>query len=402
MATEPATKGAAPAATPSATPAETPSATPAGTAPAPAGKKNLLGLIVLALAVIYPLAPFIDWGLAAIGAPAANLDRHLVSIFVFAMLALALNLQVGYAGLLQLGISAFFAIGVYTAAILTVAKYPFQLELWGALVAAPIAAAGAGLLLGAPTLRLRGDYLALVTLGFAEVMRVLLLNLESVTDGPRGLNPVPAPWLPSTVESLAGRAATTGHLHQLVIYYTALGCLVALVVVFRNIEKSRLGRAFVALREDELASACVGQNPSRIKLIAFAGGAAVAGLAGALYATNLTTTAEPNTYDFNYSVMVLCCVIIGGLGSVRGAVLGAAVLVGFDNVASPMLTRWMQKSAGSDTGNVLLTFSNWRWIIFGTALVLMMRYRPRGLWPAERRREHDGDAQPARAQEGSA
>src|SRR5690606_31008338 len=117
-----------------------------------------------------------------------GLDRQLVNVFIFAILALALNLQAGYAGLLQLGIAAFFAIGAYTTGILMVAKYPFQIGFWGAIIAAPLAAGLAGLALGAPTIRLRGDYLAIVTLGFGEVVRVVLLNYENITDGPRGLN----------------------------------------------------------------------------------------------------------------------------------------------------------------------------------------------------------------------
>ena len=232
-------------------------------------------------------------------------------------------------------------------------------------------------------LRLRGDYLAIVTLGFAEVMRVVLINLENITDGPRGLNPIPEPWLPEWLKTALGDS-TSGKPHFLTMYFLALLCLVALVIAFRNLERSRLGRAFVALREDELASACMGLNPVRTKLVAFATGAAVAGLAGALYAANLTTTAEPNTYDFNYSIMVLCCVIIGGLGSIRGVLLGAAVLLGFDNVLSPLLTRLLQRALPSASDNVLASFSNWRWLIFGVALILMMRLRPEGLWPSAR------------------
>jgi branched-chain amino acid transport system permease protein len=127
----------------------------------------------------------------------------------------------------------------------------------------------------------------------------------------------------------------------------------------------------------------MGMNPSRTKLMAFAIGAAIAGLAGSLYATNLTTTAEPNTYDFNYSVMVLCCLIIGGLGSLRGALLGATVLLGWDNVISPLLTRLLQRHV-SDGGNTFAQLSNWKWMLFGLALVLMMRFRPEGLWPSSR------------------
>ncbi|MBI4822452.1 MAG: branched-chain amino acid ABC transporter permease [Deltaproteobacteria bacterium] len=338
--------------------------------------KSNIGLLVLAALLVYPVFPIFDLAVDAVTGVPLRLDRQLVSIFIFAILALALNLQVGYAGLLQLGIAAFFAIGAFSTGIMTVEKYPFQVGFWGSLIVAPVVAGLAGLALGAPTIRLRGDYLAIVTLGFGEVTRVVILNLESITDGPRGLNPLPSPWLP-----IAKSADTTGRAEFLTMYYVSLVLLVTLVILFRNLERSRLGRSFVALREDELVSACMGINPARTKLMAFSIGAAIAGLAGALYATNLTTTAEPNTYDFNYSIMVLCCLIIGGLGSLRGVLLGAFVLLTFDNVMSPLLTRLL---SGDGSGSVLTTFSNWRWIIFGTALVLMMRYRPQGLWPDAR------------------
>ncbi len=347
-------------------------------------RSTRIALVILGLLVLYPFLPFLDRAVEALAGEPLRLDRQLVNIYIFAILALALNLQVGYAGLLQLGIAAFFAIGAYTTGILTVAKYPFQLELWGALAVAPAAAGVAGLALGAPTLRLRGDYLAIVTLGFAEVVRVLLINLESITDGPRGLNPIPEPWLPEAMRGAIDTSSDAARVRFLAMYFLALGAVAGLYVAFRTLERSALGRAFVALREDQLASACMGLNPTRTKLIAFAVGAAIAGLAGALYACNLTTTAEPNTYDFNYSIMVLCCIIIGGLGSLRGALLGAAVLLGFDNVVSPLLTKLIQKAVSADSSNVLYTFSNWRWLIFGLALVLMMRYRPAGLWPSER------------------
>jgi branched-chain amino acid transport system permease protein len=339
-----------------------------------------LEFVILPVLLVYPFFPVVDLLVQGLFDTSLRLDRQLVNIFIFAILALALNLQVGYAGLLQLGIAAFFAIGAFSTGILTVDKYPFQIGFWGALVAAPLFAGTAGLALGAPTIRLRGDYLAIVTLGFGEVTRVVLLNLENITDGSRGLNPIPTPWLP---DWLAAAADATGRVHFFSMYYVALLLLAGLVVVFRTLERTRQGREFVALREDELATACMGINPARTKLIAFAAGAAIAGLAGALYATNLTTTAEPNTYDFTYSIMVLCCVIIGGLGSLRGVLLGAAVLLTFDNVLSPLLTNLIQRQvAGS--GNVLTSFTNWRWLVFGLALILMMRFRPEGLWPSSR------------------
>ncbi len=374
---------------PSPAPAAPPEAPRAAPPPNPRakglGRSTLVWAGVLVALALYPFFPVLDRVVEAATGEALRLDRQLVNISIFAILALALNLQVGYAGLLQLGIAAFFAIGAYTTGILTVGKYPFQLELWGALAVAPVTAGVAGLALGAPTLRLRGDYLAIVTLGFAEVVRVVLINLEAITDGPRGLNPIPEPWLPAAVRDSIDVRADAQRVRFLAVYFLAIASVVGLVVAFRTLERSKLGRAFVALREDELASACMGVNPTRTKLIAFALGAAMAGYAGGLYACNLTTTAEPNTYDFNYSIMVLCCIIIGGLGSLRGAVLGAAVLLGFDNVISPLLTKLLQKlSSAGDSGNVLLSFSNWRWFVFGTALVLMMRFRPAGLWPSER------------------
>lgn len=336
---------------------------------------------LIVLAAVYPWVPVLDWLTQATLGMSLRLDSQLVNIFIFAILALALNLQVGYAGLLQLGIAAFFAIGGFTTGVLTVDKYPFQIGFWGALLVAPGVAGLAGLALGAPTMRLKGDYLAIVTLGFGEVVRVVLLNLENITDGSRGLNPLPPPWLPGDLQEQL-TTATGGRMQFVTMYYISLLLLVLLLVGFRTAERSRLGREFVALREDELASSCMGLSVTRIKLLAFAGGAAIAGCAGALYATNLTTTAEPNTYDFNYSVMVLCCVIIGGLGSLRGAVLGAFVLLAFDNILSPLITQILQNVTENVSGNVLLSFSNWRWLIFGTVLVLMMRFRPAGLWPA--------------------
>lgn len=341
-------------------------------------------IIVLIVLVIYPFFPFLDDLTLAIFDEQLRLDRALVNIFIFGILALALNLQVGYAGLLQLGIAAFFAIGAFTTGVVSVEKYPFQFGFWGAIILAPIVAGVAGLLLGGPTIRLKGDYLAIVTLGFGEVIRVVTLNLDAITDGPRGLSPIPSAWIPEPLQVAIGDEGNQAHF--VTMYFMALILLVALVVVFQLLERSRMGRAFVALREDELASACMGLNPARTKLTAFAAGAAIAGLAGALYATNLKTTAEPNTYDFNYSIIVLCCVIIGGLGSIRGVLLGVVVLIGFDSVISPLLTKLIQKGVG-DTDSVFLSLTNWRLLIFGLVLILMMRFRPEGLWPSERMKE---------------
>jgi branched-chain amino acid transport system permease protein len=205
-----------------------------------------------------------------------------------------------------------------------VPSYPFQVGFVVALVCSGLGAALVGAVLGGPTLRLRGDYLAIVTLGFGEVVRYTLRNLEGITGGMRSLNPVPPPQLPgwaATMLSTVGIEPNWSNDYRL-FYYLALGVLALLVWVLNNLEHSKLGRTWVAVREDELATTCMGINTSRVKLSAFSLGAGIAGMAGCLYVMLLTNTADPNTYDFNRSIMILCCVILGGLGSIRGTLLG--------------------------------------------------------------------------------
>lgn len=336
----------------------------------------------LALLIVYPLLVYPEqvlfrWTEISIG-------MQLTYIFIYAILALGLNVVVGYTGILHLGIAAFFGIGAYIAGILAVPAYPFQLPFWLTLVLSTAGAALLGLLLGAPTLRLRGDYVAIVTLGFGEVTRFTLRNLEEITAGTRGLNPVPPPKLP---EMLGGPLGLVGieadwALDYRLFYYLALGLLLAVILLLRNLERSRLGRAWIAIREDELAAACMGINPARVKLSAFALGCGLAGMAGCLYATTLTSTAGPDAFDFNRSVLMLCCIILGGLGSLRGTLLGVLLLIGFDNVAAPVLDGLIQGADINPDGSAWLTFSNWKLMIFGLALILMMRFRPEGLLPS--------------------
>jgi branched-chain amino acid transport system permease protein len=356
---------------------------------------DVLALVALAL---YPIF------LAVAGAKLPDWmpqGDEISTLFIFAILALGLNVAVGYTGLLQLGIAAFFGIGVYITGILTVPSNPFQIGFAAALVMSTAGAALSGLILGAPTLRLRGDYLALVTLGFGEVVKVTLRNLERITAGAKGLNPIPGPQIPVWLQGTATWLGLDGGDYRLQ-YYISLLMLVAVVIVLQNLERSRLGRAWVAIREDELAATCMGINPTRIKLASFAFSAGLAGLAGCLYATKLTTTADPNAYDFNRSIIMLCCVILGGLGSIRGVILGVFLLLGFDNIVSPRLDSWIQASGITESASEwvrkmtseasslpqmverLLTFSNWKLMIFWLALVLMMRLRPEGLLPSLR------------------
>jgi branched-chain amino acid transport system permease protein len=333
-------------------------------------------VVGIALLLLYPLLGFPESMLR--GLTDTSIGSQLTFLFIFAILALGLNVVVGYTGLLHLGIAAFFGVGAYVAAILTVPGYPFRLSFPLALIVATAVAGLLGLILGAPTLRLRGDYLALVTLGFGEVVRFAIRNLEEITGGTKGLNPVPPPTLPG-LDSTDYR----------VFYFVSLGLLLVVLLLLWRLEKSRLGRAWVAVREDELAASCMGIQAARVKLSAFALGAALAGLAGALYAAKLTSTAGPDAYDFSRSIIILCCLILGGLGSLRGAVLGVFLLVGFDNVLAPIVDGMIQKSGVNASGSAFLTFSNWRLMIFGLALILMMRFRPEGLFPAQRARKQE-------------
>ncbi len=310
------------------------------------------------------------------------LGGQVTTLFIYCILALGLNVMVGYTGLVHLGIAAFFGLGAYVTAILTVPMYPFGWPFFAAAAASVAFAAGVGLFLGAPTLRLRGDYLAIVTLGFGEVVKVTLRNLEQITGGMKGLNPVPPPGAGQTVGGVdLGYAFAVDPRW---FYYLSLAALAGVVIAMRRLENSRLGRAWVAVREDELAAAAMGISATRVKLSAFAMSSAVAALAGCLYAASLSTTADPNAYDFNRSIMVLCAVILGGLGSIPGTLLGVALLVGFDTVLAPWADSWIQQLEINPSGSSLLSFSGWRLAIFGLALVLVMRFRPEGLVPSRR------------------
>jgi branched-chain amino acid transport system permease protein len=347
------------------------------------------------------------------------IGSRIIDLFIFGILALGLNVVVGYTGILHLGIGAFFGIGAYIAGVLMVGSYPFQVGLTTALVAAALGTALSGLILGAPTLRLRGDYLALVTLGFGEVVKVTLRNLEAITAGTQSLGPLVPPTVPAwlapgltrVLRFVAGPIAgePPGQLADFttdfrVFYFLTLALLAATVLLLRNLENSRLGRAWVALREDELAASCMAINTTRIKLAAFALGSALAGVAGCLYATKLTNTANPESYGFALSITILCCLILGGLGSIRGALLGVLLLQGYEFILAPQLDQWSQgvrggvldwlavhypntfPAEGSALAKVqtLLTFSNWKLMTFGLVLILMVRFRPAGLLPSRR------------------
>ena len=288
---------------------------------------------------------------------------------LFVVAALGLNIVVGSAGLLDLGYVAFFGIGAYTAALTGNAlltnvnvHIPFVLVL---LVVAPLVTAFFGVLLGAPTLRLRGDYLAIVTLGFGEIVRITLNNADAITRGPNGISSIPDPtvggWSIGDGFSLAGFDIPGNGVY---LYLELLLIAITLFVMYR-LNDSRIGRAWIAVREDEVAAAAMGINTTVIKLLAFAAGAFFAGMAGAVNA-HLLTQVSPDSYTFAISVLILAMVVLGGIGNPPGVALGAIIL-----------TFLPEK---------LREFSDIRFLVFGFALVLMMRFRPEGLLPSARRR----------------
>lgn len=338
--------------------------------------------LFLALAA-YPFLPFAE----------ANRGEQFTILFVYAILTLGLNVVIGYTGLLHLGIAAFFGIGAYTVGILTVPFFPFQQSFLVAALAAVAVSALVGVLSTAPILRLRGDYLALVTLGFGLITLYAIRNLDAITEGTKGLNPIEAGPVPGVaadadLSAIQMNSEWGNRWYKYpYLYFVVLGTLGAVMLLLRNLEQSRLGRAWVALREDELASSCMGLNPAKLKLAAIAVGAGLAGLAGAFYAMALRTTGNPTAYDFNLSMIAVCCVILGGLGNRPGVLLGTFLLTGFDRIATNMLDNSLQEMFDAG-GKTYLKVSGWRLMIFGVVLIVMMRFRPEGLLPETRvRRE---------------
>ncbi|MDZ4859686.1 MAG: branched-chain amino acid ABC transporter permease [Candidatus Hydrogenedentes bacterium] len=324
------------------------------------------GWFLLAIALVLPLVD----GFLPREYQFAGLMRP---IFILAILGLGLNVVTGYTGLLNLGLAAFMAIGAYSYGILTCDIYPFQLGFWTALTLTIGIGALAGIVLGLPTIRLRGDYLAIVTLGFGEMMQDSLKNLESITQGTQGINPLPSP-------TLFGYQFST----EIWVpwYYLLLALLAAVVLFSRNLEHSRVGRSWIAIREDEIAATCMGVNPVKVKLLAFSVGAALAAMSGALWASYLGSTGEPSNYDFQISIIALCMVIIGGMGNISGVLLGAVVMIGFNSIILVKLTTILAQKGLIDTQNVLTVPSNWKYMIFGFALILTMRFKPEGLLPS--------------------
>lgn len=346
-------------------------------------------------------------------------------ICVFATLALGLNIVVGFAGLLDLGYIAFYAVGAYLWAfygsqqlynLTSVAgvqqvrpDFPFDANLfWLFLFLGIGTAAITGILLGTPVLRLRGDYLAIVTLGFGEVIRVLANNLDkpiNLTNGPQGITPIQRPELPGFLTSpavlewlsgIARRNVGVGDIYGFFFYGLALLILILTIVVAKRLENSKLGRAWTAIREDETAAIAMGIPLVRTKLAAFAIGASFSGAMGVVFAANRTFV-SPETFSLIASISVLVMVILGGLGSIPGAIMGAAVVtllnIDFLQTLSLELSRLRQ-----GTGVIPLLGIPWsqlpnqldparyQRLVFGLILIVMMIFRPEGIIPSQRRK----------------
>jgi len=288
----------------------------------------------------------------------------------FVLLALGLNIVVGFAGLLDLGYAAFFAIGSYAFAMLASPQFGIHVPFWLLIFVAAAIAGIFGILLGAPTLRLRGDYLAIVTLGFGEIVPQTFLNLAQWTGGPNGIGSLDQPvffGLKFGFDPLP--------------YYLLILVLIALAVwVANNLRQSRLGRAWMAIREDELAAAHMGINTTTTKLAAFAMGASFSGLAGCAYASKLQLV-SPDQFGFNVSVFILAMLVLGGMGNIPGVILGSVLLSSLDRFILPQGTNFLH---GLGLTSVDLTSS--RFLIYGVILVAMMLFRPEGLVPSRQRK----------------
>jgi branched-chain amino acid transport system permease protein len=281
-------------------------------------------------------------------------------IGVYIALAIGLNVVVGYAGLLDLGYVAFFAIGGYAMAVLgTMWGWNF----WEILVVGVLATSVSGLILGAPTLRLRGDYLAIVTLGFGEIVRISAQNTDAI-GGPRGIAGIPHPPNLSDFEIFGVRPLRYGVLDPRPYYYMLVLLIVLTIIFVKRLERSRVGRAWAAIREDEDAAELMGVPTFRYKLASFAIGAAIGGAVGVVWAGKVISIIPAN-FPFILSATILAAVVLGGSGNIPGVMLGA------------FLIAWLPER--------FRVFQDYRILLFGAALVLMMALRPEGIWPSRRR-----------------
>jgi branched-chain amino acid transport system permease protein len=396
----------------------------------------VMGVILLFLFIlpfVYNKANLKAWGIDPFfGVQPSALIGQLADVAQYVLLALGLNIVVGFAGLLDLGYAAFFAIGAFTYAFIASPQLTgitngycgangtsacvigIHLPFWIAIFISAIVAAIFGALLGAPTLRLRGDYLAIVTLGFGEIVPAVFLNLNNVpltrglTGGPDGISGVDPP----AIATFGAGTDVCNQLHMLPnlltggckftstfisttttttsaapYYYLFIIIVVILIFAVTNLRSSRLGRAWMAIREDEIAAAAMGIDTVKTKLLAFSSGAALAGVAGAMYASKLNVV-SPSSFSFNVSVFILCMIILGGIGNIYGVIAGAIIL---QLTQSVFLTNLPNNLHDLGTQNHIDWLANTDWsglkfLTYGVILVVLMIVRPEGLIPSARRK----------------
>ena len=380
-------------------------------------KQERIAKMIL-LAVVAIAFPFIDTFTGL------RWTSNVIFALIFVILGLGLNIVVGYAGLLDLGYAAFFAIGAYTTGILSSPQHNIYLNFWIVIWIAAGMAALWGLMLGAPTLPLRGDYLAIVTLGFGEIIPVLFRNLIDVT-----INEPLTCWIIPGIQKIFGATSTVACInlvsHMDITagerginpierpsffgyefqsnnptpwYFLIMAIILLSVFIIRRLHNSRMGRAWMAIREDELAAAQMGIDPIRTKLAAFAMGAAFSGFAGAFYAAYIRGI-FPSVFDFSASIIILCVVILGGIGNINGVIVGGLVIMSADRLFLPALKDFLKglmdftvlpslasnptlQSIVAQNANPIL----YRFLLFGLTLVIMMAVRPEGLIPSAQMR----------------
>lgn len=345
--------------------------------------RSLFGLALITAALL--ALPFV----AAMGGQAWVRILNFAILYVF--LALGLNIVVGFAGLLDLGYIAFYAVGAYVYALLASPHFGLHLPFWVILPIGALVACVFGVLLGSPTLKLRGDYLAIVTLGFGEIVRIFLNNLNApinITNGPQGITLIDPVSIGSL--SFSGTTQILGYsLSGPQKYYFLLVALAILIILINlRLQDSRVGRAWQAIREDEVAAKAVGINTRNLKLLAFAMGASFGGVAGGIFAA-MQGFVSPESFSLMESITILAMVVLGGMGHIPGVILGAVLL--------SILPEVLRYSVGpiqmAVFGKMLIDPESLRLLMFGLALVLVMRFKPAGLWPSpERKRELQGDA----------
>lgn len=328
---------------------------------------------------------------------------------VYILLAIGLNVVVGFAGLLDLGYAAFFAIGAYTYAFLasdhmrvTPLGEPIHLPFWIVLLIAMFVAASFGVILGAPTLRLRGDYLAIVTLGFGEIVPRVFKNASQWTSGVNGISALDLPALPIWLQGpWSGDPFAIVQNFQIIsslAYYVIMVILLIIcVILVRNLQGSRMGRAWMAVREDEVAAAAMGVNTTAVKLLAFSIGAAFSGFAGTYYAAKLSLV-SPENFGFAVSITILVMVVLGGMGNIPGVITGALLVYGVIFILLPQMPEYATNivraiglgglvQPSGDYPGIAEFISRLKFLVFGFILVVVMLVRPQGLLPSRQREQ---------------